>query len=182
MAPPLVDLAAVGGWLAAARVRLAANAEAVRALASGLGADQARWRPAPEAWSLLEVVNHLLDEEREDFRARLGLVLRDPAAPWPPIDPQGWPRTRDYQSRDLAASLEAFLGERRASLDWLAGLESTSWGASHPHPSAGPIRAADLLDAWIGHDHLHLRQMNELQWQYLARDAAPGALTYAGGW
>ena len=176
------DPAAAREWLPAARARLAANADAIRALAAGLGDDQARWRPTPEAWSLLEVVSHLLDEEREDFRTRLELTLRDPAAPWPPIDPQGWPRTRDYQGRDLAASLEAFLRERRASLQWLEGLATARWGGSHAHPTAGELRAVDLLAAWIGHDHLHLRQMNELQWQYLARDAAPAALTYAGGW
>jgi len=176
------DPAAARAWLDAARARLAANAEAIRALGSGLGADQARWRPAPEAWSLLEVVNHLVDEEREDFRTRVEHTLRDPAAPWPPIDPQGWVRARDYQSRDLAASLAAFLRERRASLEWLDGLAAAPWDASHVHPTAGALRAGDMLEAWIGHDLLHLRQMNELQWQYLARDAAPGALAYAGGW
>jgi hypothetical protein len=44
------------------------------------------------------------------------------------------------------------------------------------------MTAADLLAAWIGHDHLHLRQLDELQWQYLAARAAPVALAYAGGW
>lgn len=51
--------------------RLAANRAVFQALATGVGETQARWRPAPEKWSFLEVVNHLHDEEREDFRRRI---------------------------------------------------------------------------------------------------------------
>lgn len=168
--------------VAAARARLAANADAVRALASGLSDGQARWRPSTDAWSIVEVINHLHDEERDDFRTRLDLTLRSPEAPWPPIDPERWARERDYRARELAPSLAAFLGERRASLDWLAGLERADWGATHRHPTIGAMRAADVLAAWIAHDHLHLRQLNELQWQHLSVMAAPIALSYAGGW
>jgi hypothetical protein len=36
------------------------------------------WSQNPEKWSLLEVVCHLFDEEREDFRTRVKCVLEDP--------------------------------------------------------------------------------------------------------
>ena len=58
--------------------RLQTNAERIRVLVEGVGADDARWKPAPDAWSVLEVVNHLFDEEREDFRVRLDIVLDHP--------------------------------------------------------------------------------------------------------
>ncbi|MHC4992905.1 MAG: DinB family protein, partial [Planctomycetota bacterium] len=35
----------------------------------------ARWRPPDGAWSILEIVTHLADEEVEDFRTRLRLTL-----------------------------------------------------------------------------------------------------------
>jgi hypothetical protein len=124
-------------------------------------------------------VNHLHDEERDDFRARLDLTLRTPGAPWPRIDPEQWARDRRYHERELGPSLAALLRERRASLDWLAGLASADWSAVHHHPTLGAMSAADVLAAWIGHDHLHIRQLNELHWQYLA---TPAALSYAGGW
>lgn len=38
--------------------------------------EQARWKPTPDKWSMLEVVNHLYDEEREDFRQRLSVNTR----------------------------------------------------------------------------------------------------------
>ena len=57
------------------RRELAQGAETIQGLVAGVSAAEARVRPSPEAWSILEVVAHLLDEEREDFRPRLDLVL-----------------------------------------------------------------------------------------------------------
>ena len=44
---------------------------ALSALVQGLSAADARWKPADGAWSVLEVVTHLADEEVEDFRMRV---------------------------------------------------------------------------------------------------------------
>jgi hypothetical protein len=54
-----------------ALARLTANVETVAAMVRGAPEAQARWKPTPEAWSILEVVCHLGDEEREDFRPLL---------------------------------------------------------------------------------------------------------------
>ena len=70
--------------------RLSENRQVFEGLLRGVNAEQARWKPSPEKWSMLEVVNHLYDEEREDFRLRLELTLRNPDEPWLRIDPQGW--------------------------------------------------------------------------------------------
>ena len=55
------------------------------AVLRGVSLEDARWRPADGAWSILEVVTHLADEEVEDFRARLERTLRDPSESWPPL-------------------------------------------------------------------------------------------------
>ena len=75
--------------LAYCRTRLRQSAAAIVALAQGVTPEQARWKPTPEEWSLLEVICHLYDEEREDFRQRLDLTLHHPEADWPPIHPVG---------------------------------------------------------------------------------------------
>jgi hypothetical protein len=59
--------------------RLAAGAPAVAALVADLSADSAVWRRDPEKWSALEILCHLRDEEREDFRVRIDLTLHQPA-------------------------------------------------------------------------------------------------------
>lgn len=162
--------------------QMARQAERIRVLAEGVSDEQARWKPDAESWSLLEVVNHLYDEEREDFRRRLDLTLHHPEQEWPPIDPQGWVVERAYNQRELGRSLESFLDERRASLSWLGSLVRPDWALARQHPSGFTISAGDLLVSWVGHDFLHLRQLVELQRAYLARQAAPYTLDYAGEW
>ena len=47
------------------------STEMIRALLAGVSQEAARLKPSAESWSILEVVCHLYDEEREDFREHL---------------------------------------------------------------------------------------------------------------
>jgi hypothetical protein len=160
---------------------LAQGVETIRGLVAGVSTDEARVRPAPDAWSILETVAHLLDEEREDFRPRLDLVLHRPHETWPPIDPAGWVTARAYNRRELAATLEGFVAERRRSLAWLAGLAAPDWGREYRAPF-GPITAGDLAASWAAHDLLHTRQLLELRRARLLALTAPHSTRYAGDW
>jgi hypothetical protein len=162
--------------------RLEHNAEAIRSLAIGVGPRQAVWKPRRGAWSLLEVVCHLRDEEREDFRVRVESTLFRPEAAWPPIDPVGWVRTRGYRKQNLAAVRDEFVTERARSVGWLRGLGEIDWSRGYAHPQLGTLRAGDLLLAWVAHDSLHLRQLARLHYLY-AQDRAPEfSADYAGEW
>ncbi len=162
--------------------RLSANADTIASLCRSVSDAQARWKPSPDEWSILEVFCHLYDEEREDFRTRVDFTLRTPAQAWPPIDPTGWVTARGYNQREFGPSLESFLHERRESLKWLANLKDPDWNSTHQHPRIRAMTAGEVLAAWAAHDHLHIRQLNQLHWQYLAQEAAPISLSYAGGW
>lgn len=160
---------------------LADSAAVVRQLVTGVGQQDASHKPSPESWSILEVVCHLYDEEREDFRQRLDIALHRPQEPWPPIDPVGWVTRRQYNARDLAEMLGKFLAERDLSLAWLRDRASANWEAEYP-AAFGPIRAGDLLASWVAHDNLHIRQLVELRRARLVAITAPYSVQYAGDW
>jgi hypothetical protein len=161
--------------------QMAQNAARIRALVQGVPETHARWKPDPESWSILEVVNHLLDEEREDFRVRVEYTLHHPGDPWPPIDPGGRVTERMYNEQDPALSLDAFLAEREASLDWLRALSAPDWGMAYAAPW-GAITAGDILAAWVAHDLLHMRQLVALHWAYTTEALQPYSVEYAGQW
>lgn len=161
--------------------RFSQNRGVFEGLVGSVSVEQARWKPSPEKWSTLEVINHLYDEEREDFRQRLELVLADPVKPWPPIDPRNWVTTRGYNQRELTVSLENFLAEREKSLGWLRQLSAPNWENSHDGPN-GALSAGDLLASWLAHDFLHIRQLARLHWQYVCAIADPYQTTYGGPW
>lgn len=163
--------------------RLAHDPAMIEAALRGVGPAESRWKPAPDAWSLVEIVNHLCDEETLDFRTRVDLTLHRPGEPWPPIDPVGWAIERGYQSRDLDESLTRFRRLREESLVFLRGLKSPDWTRVHEHPKIGPLRAGDLLASWAAHDLLHLRQIAKRRYEYGVAVLGEGyAAGYAGGW
>ena len=161
--------------------QMASNAKTVQALLQDVSVEQARWKPRAEDWSSLEVVTHLWDEEIEDFRAHLDLILHHPDQPWPSIDPQGWVTERRYNERDPAESLEGFLRAREESLAWLKGLSAPDWEVVYEAPF-GQIAAGDMLAAWVAHDLLHTRQLVELQWAHTTWRVEPYRVRYAGVW
>lgn len=184
--------------------RLAVTPEALDTLLAGLSDDDWRLRPAARTpgpapnptvapgegptgesrthggWSILEVVNHLADEEVEDFRARLRSTLEDPAREWAPIDPERAVRDRAYQERDPAESLRRFRAAREESLAWLRALPEPRWDNAKTHPRAGTLHAGDLLASWAAHDARHLQQIAKRLHLLAAHHGAPYSVEYAG--
>jgi len=161
--------------------RLANNREMVPGLVRGLEEELARWRPESGKWSILEVINHLVDEERDDFRKRLDLTLHQPGAAWPPNDPEAWVRERKYNERDFKNSLENLLSERRKSIAWLKSLGSPRWESAYEHPAFGTISAGDILCSWLAHDFFHARQISNILLEYTRELSAPFSIEYALG-
>lgn len=162
--------------------RLQANARVLEDVIRGTPEEMAVWRPAPDKWSIVEVCAHLFDEEREDFRVRLDLTLHQPEAEWPSINPAAWVVERAYAERNLRVTLQAFMGERTRSIEWLEGLRHPAWETTHTHPQLGSISAGDLLAAWVAHDFLHLRQLARIHWEHVRHLAQPFDVGYAGDW
>ena len=156
------------------------HGECIMALYKGVSEEQARWKPAPDKWSLLEILNHLCDEERDDFRTRLSLTLEDPERKWPAIDPEGWVEARAYNTRALEESLADFSGERARSVEWLRSLRAPGWDNEKLHPSLPPLKAGDLFASWVAHDLLHIRQIVTTRLAYLTKAVSPFSFEYAG--
>ena len=159
---------------------LRVNIGVFKGLFQSVSDEQARWKPGEDRWSMLEVICHLYDEEREDFRQRLKLVLDNPTKPWPPIDPEKWVIQRNYNQRDLAPSLDSFLAERDRSLGWLNQIGKPDWQATYQHPQIGPMSAELILANWLAHDLFHIRQAADLHFAYLAKVVKPVSLDYSG--
>jgi hypothetical protein len=161
--------------------QLESNAAVFGALLANVTDDLAVWKPEPNHWCLLEIVCHLVDEEREDFGARVKSTLEDPNQPLISIDPQGWVQSRNYIEQDFHAKAQEFLDARASSLGWLRALERPSWTNAYSHETRGPLSARFFLENWLAHDYLHTRQINRRKYEYLGRHAI-GPLDYAGDW
>ncbi len=156
--------------------------EVLRAITDQLSEEDYRWKPPDGSWSILEIVSHLADEEVDDFRMRVRLTLEDPNQPWPPIDPTGWSEDRKYNQGNFDSALQRFFSERQDSIHWLEQLNNPNWENTYDHPQIGPMRAGDIMSAWVAHDLLHLRQITKRLYQLVQKNCGDYSLIYAGDW
>jgi uncharacterized damage-inducible protein DinB len=162
--------------------QLTGNAEAMRALVQTISDGQAQWKPNPDTWSMKQVMEHVYNEERIDFRKILKRMLNAAS------QPSGEPLHEEYMPvESCRQALDGFLMEREASLKWLRALTSPNWDVTSQWPfgPAGDVTtfsAGDVLLSWVEHDILHLRQMIELLHAWNEKQASPYSLMYAGGW
>jgi len=157
------------------------NKNVFKELLDELPEEQYLWKQNPEKWCLLEIVCHLFDEEREDFRTRTKHVLETPELPLPKIDPVGWVKERKYLEQDYSKRLSEFLFQREQSVKWLQSLNHTNWDNAFDHPKFGKMTAKMFLSNWLAHDYLHFRQITKLKFDYL-KYLSGEDLTYAGNW
>jgi len=139
-----------------------------------------RWKANDDTWSLLELLAHLYDEEREDFRARVKHVVEHPGTLPPSINPAEWVKSRNYIGYNYAATLQKLLQEREESVLWLRTVPEELFDHSYMHPEVGKITAKLFLVNWLAHDRMHLRQFQNIRLNYLS-NSCDDNLNYAGG-
>ena len=157
------------------------NKSVFQELLNNIPHESVLWSQNPGKWSLLEVVCHLYDEEREDFRTRVKCVLEDPSSPPPPFDPLVWVKERKYKEQNYDQVLSSFLSERENSVEWLRSVKVPEWSNAYIHPNLGPMSAYLFLTNWLAHDYLHFRQIIKLKFDYLHWKSGE-SLDYAGNW
>ena len=160
---------------------LSRNREVFKTLLTGLTDQEYLWKPKPEKWCLLEIICHLYDEEREDFRARTKHLLENSKEPFISIDPTGWVLVREYIKQDFTYTLNKFLRERNQSVEWLQSLHSPKWDNTYFHPKLGKMTAKLFLSNWLAHDYIHIRQILKIKFGYL-QQLSNETLDYAGVW
>lgn len=157
------------------------STEIIRTLMASISQVEAQVKPNAEAWSILEVICHLYDEEREDFREHLDFILHRRNEVWHQINPQAWVTERKYNEQDFIEMQNRFFAERKQSLEWLKNISNANWDIEYRSPF-GSMKAGEMFAAWVAHDNLHIRQLVELRRALIERITNPYDIQYAGDW
>jgi len=161
--------------------QLQKNRLVFKSLLEDVKPDFITWRPSPDKWCLLEIICHLYDEERYDFRYRTQWVLEKPNELPPPFNPLDWVTDHNYMQQDYNVMLNQFLNERDNSIVWLNNLKKPNWSNAYNHNKFGKVTAKHYLDNWLAHDYLHIRQVVKQKFNYLNSQTNEN-LEYAGIW
>lgn len=157
------------------------STEMIRALLTGITQEEAQANPSPETWSILEVVCHLYDIEREDFREHLDFILHRQNEEYHVIDPQAWVKERNYNQQNFIEMQDKFFSERRTSLEWLTSIANADWEVVY-ESKYGSVSAGEMFSCWVAHDNLHIRQLVELRRARIESITKPYPIQYAGDW
>jgi hypothetical protein len=157
------------------------STDIINTLLLGISQEDAQFKPSPESWSILEVICHLYDEEREDFREHLDFILYRQEEEYHVIDPQAWVTERRYNEQNFLDMQDQFFSERRKSLQWLKGLDEVDWDTTYTS-QYGSVSAGEMFACWIAHDNLHIRQFVELRRARIENITKPYPIEYAGDW
>ena len=160
---------------------LSQSTEMIRALLAGISEEEARIRPAADSWSTLEVICHLYDEEREDFREHLDFILNRQTEEWHRIDPQGWVAEQKYNEQNFMEMQGKFFEERNKSMEWLTSISNADLEITYTS-EFGSMKAGEMFACWAAHDNLHIRQLVELRRKHIERTAGSYDIQYAGDW
>jgi hypothetical protein len=136
----------------------AATAKKLERLIKGVSTAKLRKRPAPEKWSVGEILAHIADAEIAGaFRMRL--ILGAPGTPVAAFDQDSWVIAGHYAKRDPRKSVEQFRALREANLALLKSLTPEQWKHYGMHAERGQESIEHIVRMFAGHDINHLRQI-----------------------
>jgi hypothetical protein len=139
---------------------LEATPAILRGLMSEISADDARWKPAADRFSIAEVLAHLSHSESDCYRARLDRFLAEERPEFEPDDAQM--HLDVYRNADPERDFALFADRREANVELLRDLPAEAGGRKAFHRSAGEITLSQMLHEWALHDVGHIRQIAEL--------------------
>ncbi len=115
-------------------------------------------RPAESEWSLVEILAHLRDVDREVNFGRISQTIRgeNPFLPGANTDP--WVRERNYAAEPARAALEGFFQSRTNLLELIDGATKRELAQPARHAIFGPTTLKELLGFIATHDRTHIRQ------------------------
>ena len=139
----------------------AATADTLDRLVNGLSTVELRMRPAPDTWSVSEIIAHLADGEIVGA-FRLRFILGSQGAPVVAYDQDNWVTSGHYDQRDPQKSVELFRVLREANLALLKSLEPQQWQHYGMHSERGQESIEKIVRMFAGHDINHLRQIEDI--------------------
>lgn len=142
--------------------QLETTCDLLRAVLDGITDEQTRWKPAPDRWSIAEVLEHLAHVESHGFRIRVERMVLEDNPQLDLYDQVAFAASGQYSGREAEESLAHFEEQREDNTAYLNGLQPSILKRTAQHEKLGAITIGQLLNEWAFHDLGHMRQIAEL--------------------
>jgi len=117
------------------------------------------WKPAPNKWSVHEIIIHIADSEANSF-VRGRRFMAEPGSGVYGYDENKWAANLNYHQQSIADSLELFKWLRKTTYDLIKTVDESTWqNATIIHSENGEMKFEDWLRIYEEHVPVHIRQM-----------------------
>jgi hypothetical protein len=123
--------------------------------------EDARYKPSPQDFALVEHACHLRDLEREGYVARVRRMIAEETPALEPFDGAAVARARGYLSQDAKIAAQEFAAARRELTGLLAALTPRDL-AREATFEGRRITFADLVAMIVEHDRVHREEIGDL--------------------
>jgi hypothetical protein len=135
----------------------------IAAAVSGLPEKVLKYKPAPEKWSILEILAHLVDMETL-YAYRMRQIIADKNPVLAPIDQDDWARNLGYMDENPAELVALYGLNRHHNVGLLKRLKPGDLGKSAMHPELSKqVPLWDYVQKMGVHGPNHLRQIEQLK-------------------
>jgi uncharacterized damage-inducible protein DinB len=141
------------------------NPEQVARATTGLSPKVMRYKPAPDKWSIQEILGHLADSEIV-YAYRIRQALADKNPTFAPIDQDDWARHLGYMEASAPELIALYALVRRSNLRLLRRITPPDLekGGFHPERKR-KVTVAELVEMMAKHGPNHLAQIERLKQQ-----------------
>lgn len=143
MAPDVID-------------RYEAGSELLRYASQGLTPEQEQARPGPGAWSIAELVAHMVDSDSVGIE-RMKRVIAEENPTLQAYDENKWIARLDSQSMPVAEGVALFTANRNWMTRILRKCTDEDFARAGNHTEDGPKTLAKLVVGYVSHLDYHLK-------------------------
>ncbi len=124
--------------------------------------DEKSFKPAPDKWSIKEIINHLCDSEIMAV-TRLFRIATEDNPLLLAYNQNLWAQTFHYGEIDDELALLIYGLLRNRTYQIIYKLQPEVWAKKAKHSERGDVTFFDMLKFYTEHSELHLKQIQEVR-------------------
>jgi FMN phosphatase YigB (HAD superfamily) len=126
-----------------------------------LNTSQSKSRPIKGEWSIVEIISHLYDVDKEVNIPRIKELKSSQEPFFTAINTDDWAEIRNYRKNDLSPMLKLFIETRIELINEILSMEDDDWKKTISHTVFGPTSVLEIIKFIAQHDRIHVQQIHK---------------------
>jgi hypothetical protein len=164
--------------IADALERFRRGGELLSTATMGCAGQEADFKPAPEKWSVRQLVCHLADTQIV-VAMRIRLILAEENPTLGAFDQEAWARNLDYGKRKISQAIETFRRLRGEDHELMKDLPESAFERTGMHVERGLLTLGGMVEQQAVHLENHVKQIQAVRAAYKEHKAKLAAAAAA---